>query len=388
MCLSHETSELRLFLSVDISGSTKLKNLRNHQRLLKRKKEITSIIESFDKRGYLNKNFSDIDVTSLYFDEDPEWADAITNLFDDFHQGFVQELSNFRETVFPWKIQGDELIYSFPVTMRKELHDFTLAFLKCLRKHDNKLSKSNVIRLKGTAWVAGFPVKNRKIHLKSIPKLFYKNENNEDIPFPYPTEDYLGPDMDIGFRLGKSVSPGFIVVSIELLYLLGQYETSDQILTCKVGWEKLKGVWGERPYPIFWLCLPQRITNASHNDYTYEEHCPWEENENLIKGYFDKKKEKNILEVKKFIDEIENIISKLPEELGVVRPYIFSEDKKRPPLHDDILNILQMSTNHVGIRGSQETRNNFSNEVNSISIDEKKKEISNLFTSHNETDSQ
>jgi len=77
-------------------------------------------------------------------------------------------------------------------------------------------------------------------------------------------------------------------------------------------------------------------------------------------------------EAKDFITDIDKLIEMLPEELGIVKPYIYPEDKKRPIEHDYIFNILKDS-DIVGIGGSQGDK--FDLIVDNDKINEKLKEI-------------
>ncbi len=276
-------SELRLFLSVDISGSTNLKNIKNYQKLIKRFNEIENLISKLKENRFVDKkNEIDDFKYKILCEEDLDWASSINSIFNDFHLLFAK---NINETIYPWKVLGDELIYSFRIDSRENLYKYTLDFLIALRYYDKKLSKENTIRLKGSGWVAGFPVRNRKIIMQSFPELYYKNKKGNYEKFPYPREDYLGPDMDIGFRISKYVWPGFIVASLDLVYLLIQLkkEEKDQFKIYEVGWEQLKGVWNDRPYPIYWLSLPEEF---SSNYYSYQEYYPWDiENNKFLKNY-------------------------------------------------------------------------------------------------------
>ena len=69
-------------------------------------------------------------------------------------------------------------------------------------------------------------------------------------------EDFLGPDIDIGFRLGPHVAANVLAVSAELAFILLDHEDSMGLSGRLriVGYKQLKGVWRGRPYPIIWYC--------------------------------------------------------------------------------------------------------------------------------------
>jgi 8-oxo-dGTP pyrophosphatase MutT (NUDIX family) len=84
--------------------------------------------------------------------------------------------------------------------------------------------------------------------------------------------DFLGPDIDTGFRIAKYALRQRMVVSADLAYLLyrdradyGGIEASLKI----VSFEQLKGVWGNRHYPIFWYELDW---DSIARTFAYDEH--------------------------------------------------------------------------------------------------------------------
>ena len=68
------------------------------------------------------------------------------------------------------------------------------------------------LRVKGTAWVAGFPVRNIELY---IPKNMHKNKAE-----PECVRDFLGPSIDLGFRLSKKASEARLILSPSLAYLI------------------------------------------------------------------------------------------------------------------------------------------------------------------------
>ena len=68
-------------------------------------------------------------------------------------------------------------------------------------------------------------------------------------------KDFLGPDVDIGFRISKFADKRKLVVSANLVKCLMSRSPRESIALEDfkvVGIKVLKGVWGERPYPIIW----------------------------------------------------------------------------------------------------------------------------------------
>jgi hypothetical protein len=68
--------------------------------------------------------------------------------------------------------------------------------------------------------------------------------------------DFLGPEIDVGFRISKFVSRRRLVVSAELAYMLYRERSKcepieDQLRI--IDYQPLKGIWDGRRYPIIWF---------------------------------------------------------------------------------------------------------------------------------------
>ena len=251
-----EGSELRLFLSMDLAGSTALKNESNHAKLYETYQRRKQDLDGLREEGHIDTKFPIDDSTACihailhdYSQEDSDWARILESQFDAFHVDFKRTLAQVDAQLVDskfddhlWKIQGDELIYSFVVHNPEEVHSLVYAFLKVIRRNDQAITrpaerKKKVLRPKGCAWTAGFPIRNRELTV-------------------FDRKDFLGPDIDIGFRLGKHTYPGFVVASLDLADILGQANRIQQLRGMIVDWQILQGVWNEEPYPIIWVTLP------------------------------------------------------------------------------------------------------------------------------------
>ncbi|NKC16204.1 MAG: hypothetical protein GKR94_29570 [Gammaproteobacteria bacterium] len=86
-----------------------------------------------------------------------------------------------------------------------------------------------------------------------------------------PVLDFLGPDIDTGFRISKHSFRGVVTCSAHLAYLLTQHVTSSafDVDSLRVArYEELKGVWEGKPYPIIWY---HDNWNEWGNEYSYDE---------------------------------------------------------------------------------------------------------------------
>ncbi len=334
-------STIHLFLSVDIYGSTKLKGAHNYSTILEK-----CISEANTVNKFIDESKGKVEPTEIFkLNRDiklyQDWSRIITDLFSDFNTGF-NKFVNTDDEIYPWKFLGDELIYCFNVTSAKDVYDYTLAFYKTLRAIDCKYTETKLIRLKGSAWTAGFPVRNRIIETP-IPKLFMKDASGNYKEFLYPHNDYIGPEMDIGFRIGKNTYPGFIVISLELAYiLLDKKITSspiDEFKVFNVGWEPLKGVWQDKKYPVLWLQLPDTYDKSKEFYYTLYNFWDREEN-HLLKNY-----DKAINGDKNISIESQATITNMIKELNqsitnIVVPYFAMKDDEIPTEHKELLKFI------------------------------------------------
>lgn len=350
-------SELRLFLSVDIVGSTALKGEANYQ-------TIAAHLRMLQKAAKANDPTS-IPTDALPSLDEYDWVAIQQNTFGDFHSEFSKtaqaEVTNAYE-VFPWKALGDELIYSIRLRSRSQATKLVTSFISALRLIDKQLSAKSRIRLKAVAWVAGFPIGNRIVQIPA-PAVFYKHLG-EEVPFPYPRLDFWGPDMDIGFRLSRCTFPGMCVASAGLVELLGADKSNDQVRFAHVGWEKLKGVWHERPYPIFWAELP-----SNHEaDATAAVLTPWAIGEGPFVRSWETEGSKR--EAKSHHKLLAAIRDAMPANFGLVRPYIPEEDSI-PTDHQALLELIgklpkgaaadqntESETQPEGLEGGAEAKSN------------------------------
>ncbi|MBF0374896.1 MAG: hypothetical protein HQL39_15940 [Alphaproteobacteria bacterium] len=213
--------ELNAFYSIDISGSTAYKDR--------------------------NANFSSFD---------KHWVRFYESFFQDFPSAFLAAVDRVaegsgRKIKSPqlWKLLGDEILFYFEVMDFADVVSVTKAFYEALTTYDREIRGKQGLRAKGTAWLAGFPIRNSNINVEN-------------------TVDFIGPDMDIGFRLSSASRAGRLCVSMDLADILASAMPEDNLDLHHVGWAKLKGVFDGHPYPVFWVTTGQVGKSV-----------PWEEHE-------------------------------------------------------------------------------------------------------------
>lgn len=166
-----------------------------------------------------------------------------------------------------WRYVGDEVLFYKKITIRSDLHNVLNNALNIIRAVTDSLNLSyphtkQVLFLKSTLWLATAryvpPDKLKEsdlIHINDVDNLIITSEHNGKT-----NTDFLGADIDLGFRIARFAHREKVIVSAELAYLLYQdrgiieekhdYNVEDELKI--VGYELLKGIWNGRRYPIIW----------------------------------------------------------------------------------------------------------------------------------------
>lgn len=200
----------RLFLSVDMAGATEFK--------------------------------------TRFKGEDAEgWLAIFRNFFSNFPLMFAGQIGfeflddDVTPAIDVWKVMGDELLFVAEPKSAEELIGVLLALLRTLRIYEEKHFQSLPLRLKGAAWLADVDGRNIQIE---VPELSSGAGAHVD---------YIGPDIDLGFRISKFARPACLTISLDVLETALGAKSSDRVATYLMGREPLKGVLFGRPYPILWL---------------------------------------------------------------------------------------------------------------------------------------
>ena len=254
------TSALRIFLSVDIVGSTAFKQAAN--------------------KAPLERSDSSHGDASL---AEP-WFSPIAQFYRGFERTFFKEWSVCAESCgklrWPtgdapelWKSVGDELVYTKLLTDHREALTTVNAWMAAVRSYRLRLKEQfKSLDLKSTAWVAGFPVHNAEVIFRStvtdsededddvlsnlaLLRRYYSSSEKAGL-----TRDFIGPAIDTGFRISHLSSPRRFVISVELALMLVHATRTqppayayEKLRYFFEGRQSLKGVFGGIPYPVFWI---------------------------------------------------------------------------------------------------------------------------------------
>lgn len=256
-------SSLRVFLSVDIVGSTAIKQAASGK---------VSLSDRDNWQGVIVNFFSDFDSRLRH-----EWESSIKNLGDDF-----EHLDG--STPIFWKGLGDEALYYVDLKSFDEALFCVASFLKTVNAVRRTIkSKDSRLDLKAAAWLAGFPVNNFEFVVGASIERPHPNHPvwDDDWVSTLNTRldiangvirdgevDFVGPQIDLGFRLAAHATPRKMVVSVDLAWLLiTAYNRSKDKWTGRFDLTKsfyleerisLKGVLSGTPYPLVWIdILPE-----------------------------------------------------------------------------------------------------------------------------------
>ncbi|WP_233341581.1 hypothetical protein [Robiginitomaculum antarcticum] len=257
---------LKMFLSVDLIGSTKLKHDEN---ALKYNPESEKSFEATSSIWFKA-------LIDFYSGFEVMFAEAWRHAFTDDGIAEPRWPNDKQPNPSLWKINGDELIYVLEIVHPGQIATALYAWRHALLSYRRFLrdTKSR-LDLKATAWMAGFPIGNHEVAFWSdlsdaTPDLsehagqygqYYRlnewyeaQENNSKSDY---VKDYIGPAVDTGFRLSAYATAHRFPVSMEIAYFLSKIDYDGkpiaEIGLKYHGKENLKGVLGGSPYPIFWI---------------------------------------------------------------------------------------------------------------------------------------
>lgn len=227
------------------------------------------------------------------------WSEVIIKLFKRVQQMITETLPSAEM----WRMLGDEIIFIAPIKEERNIFIYVDNIFEILNNIVNQLKKGsffdnlslnskekeiikiqNVIALKGAAWIAIVGE-----HLKEL-------EPYDNILERYKLQDgyglfeFLGNDIDTGFRIKQMTHSKRLTISYESAYKLMEntdYLNNIHIITYK----RLKGIWQNRLYPIIWYHNPKHVENIPFEDsFSYDE----QENNELVNEYF-KNRQKPLL---------------------------------------------------------------------------------------------
>ena len=131
-----------------------------------------------------------------------------------------------------WKTIGDEVVFWKELTNALQIWFSLACWLKTVESvrrffRLNRNESANLLDVKCAAWMAGFPVRNRvvldlnsarKPHQEMMSQLEAFYEGGDDAP----TADFIGPGIDVGFRVCGFASSRKLAISVDVAYALAK----------------------------------------------------------------------------------------------------------------------------------------------------------------------
>jgi hypothetical protein len=230
----------------------------------------------------------------------------------------------FLDRVEVWKSIGDEILFTDVLCSEAQVAAQVMAFYDALHIIDESVNEHG-LGVKGTIWTAGFPIRNKEVRFSmgepsytSVKGDHTDPETGDNIVIAGTWfNDFVGPEIDSGFRLTKHTSRRRILVSLDVADFLTRNNRPHPIRVHHVGWRNLKGCYGDRPYPIFWISRDDLSRNKDLE--LWEE--PWEGWPDDLAQQFFKGKPKNRDDLQRFIDRYRSRM----QDVGMIKPYIRSE---------------------------------------------------------------
>lgn len=174
------------------------------------------------------------------------WLEAFETLFRELPLIFIGKLAEyfFDEDDLPqsgvWKVMGDEVVFAALPHNLSHAQRVAAAFCDAVATYDQRIAERWPLRIRGCCWGAEMGERNRAIE---IPEML---GGSEDRPYL----DFLGPDIDIGFRLSGHSRPGELILSPNLAEAFALLEEQRGLRYHFVGEAPLKGVCGGQPFPL------------------------------------------------------------------------------------------------------------------------------------------
>lgn len=182
-----------------------------------------------------------------------DWLQAFETLFRELPLVFIGKLAEaFLEADdLPasgvWKVMGDEMIFLASVRNAGEAAGVLAAFAATVADYDHRLSQRWPLKVRGCCWAVEFGRRNRVVE---IPEMFGHSAT--------PYLDYLGPDVDIGFRLSAHSAHGEVIASPNLIEAICGDPAAARLRFHPIGEASLKGVIAGQPFPLVLVSAPQQ----------------------------------------------------------------------------------------------------------------------------------
>lgn len=220
---------------------------------------VKNLLSKIEEKEVPQDNY---DGTYLFFSFDLVNSTSFKNnvkLWGKIFDGFIKQSIELMKESFPyakiWKMIGDEVLFYWQVDTVEHLYEAPKKTFDILQKCIEFINKYEDVKsnlsIKATIWAAIVKDSEEKETDKHT-NIIVKDRNYGEYLF-----DFLGPDIDVGFRISKYAKSSILVIDAKLACLLTKLETEMEKEHISeymriVSYEVLKGVWNGRRYPIVW----------------------------------------------------------------------------------------------------------------------------------------
>lgn len=193
---------LRLFLSVDLAGSTAFKN------------------------GPGDSHLEGSGPHQIWLERFRHFYRQFPNLVTQYYKSQAHGIGADADA-FPrlWKTIGDEILFCCRVTSLAHVAACVTGFLDALDAYGIILDNDGGhMDLKGAGWVAGFPAPNVTVALagRGDEGAEYDEDLEAQADLKPERFDFLGNGIDGGFRIAKYAASDRFAASVELMWLLAE----------------------------------------------------------------------------------------------------------------------------------------------------------------------
>lgn len=246
-----------------------------------------------EKDIYVFFSFDLVGSTKFKVDHPFKWPYVTSQFYDLIHN----ELKKRIPQVCVWKYLGDEILLYASIHLFEsdsELYripENVFSVQAEVSRSVQTLSDGKRLELdvKSTVWIAGaLTMKPQDLHhdTETLNDSTYRNIRIQLPIGKQIHDDFLGPDMDAGFRVAKHAYQNKVVLSANLAYLLTRMKKPRRLKSIDsrmqiVALDRLKGVWDGKYYPIIWYCDNWKSAN---NDFSYAAHKENQLVENVLSG--------------------------------------------------------------------------------------------------------
>lgn len=183
--------------------------------------------------------------------KDSNWQNVILSFYDLIENEVRERLP----TAVVWKYIGDEILFQLSVRRLSNINNIPSISWEIQTAVSDKLynKAEGTVAVKTTLWIAG---------IKKIPDTL--TDETEDLCKPFRNAcikkpvagffipDFIGPDIDIGFRVSKFANKHAVTLSADFAYVLSHCYTDTCNSLKLVSLNQLKGVWKSDFYPVVW----------------------------------------------------------------------------------------------------------------------------------------